>query len=107
MKWDERGGVGAQGAPIAAIAVIARHRRDRKTKATFYRRGRKGTQRNCKCQKGPQSLNPTPIWDEVGWFGMNREGEGWRAKRGYRRNRRDRTSSPRSENKGHVLRQRT
>jgi len=27
MRWGERGGVGAQSAPIAEIAVIARHRK--------------------------------------------------------------------------------
>jgi hypothetical protein len=34
-------------------------------------------------------LKPTPIWDTLGWYGMN--GEGWgRAKHAYRRHRRNR-----------------
>ena len=28
------------------------------------------------CQFGGASLKPTPIWDDLGWSGMNREGVG-------------------------------
>ena len=64
------------------IAVIARHRWNRKSKSL--------TTKDTKNEKVDR-LKPTPIWDTLGWYGMNGEGVG------DRRNRRHRATSPESE----------
>src|ERR1043166_36017 len=80
--WDTRGCYGMNGEGVG-------DRRNRRHRATSPESEKQELNHKGRKNEKVDRLKPTPIWDTLGWYGMN--GEGWgRAKHAYRRHRRNR-----------------